>query len=200
MFVYTQQPSSALTCSPQAIGWLALVCEVHSHAELQQGFGVVWFEVLVGRAAPVLLNGVDEPLGTNIVTSTLNVSLPLKEELHQLFCQIRLDDGTLLQHSQPLVLNSPTSLPLEPCGPSSLVNTTHMCVYSSTAEAESQAMAVSTGSPPPNTMMLSATFYAVVVVIVVFVLMIITLSIIVVSLYRRKCGHSEVPRPIGKNY
>ena len=196
VFVYTQQPSSGLTCSPE--GWLALVCEVQRHGQLEQGFGVVWFEVLRGEADPVLLStSADthtEHSDGDGVMSTLTVSLPLKEELHRLFCQIQLDDGTLLQHSQSLVLTNP-SPSLEPCGPSSLVNTTHVCVTSHMAVAEDQVMMVTTAADPE---MMPVVFYAVVVVIIVFVLIIVTLSIIVVYLYRRKCGHSELSSPIGK--
>lgn len=176
-------------------------------AELGQGFHVVWFEVLAGEAVPVLLSGsahsVAVQTNNNSVLSTLIMSVPLKEELVQIFCQIKLDDGTLLERSQPLMLSSPSPPLLEICGPLSLINTTHKCVKLHNALAENQVavdqdILASTG-PPSSSPTLSLAFYVVVGIIVVFVLIIVTLTVIVVLLYRRKCGHVAVSAPIGKD-
>lgn len=58
-----------------------------------------------------------------------------------------------------------------------------------------------TGPPaadgPPSSGPTGAALYAVVAVIVVFVVAIIALSVIIVFLYRRKCGHQELPTVSG---
>ena len=196
--MYTQQPSSGLTCTPGADQpALYLVCEVEQHsANSGQGFAVLWFEVLQGSTDPALLpeHYVTEQYRSNAVMSNLTVDLPLKEELDRLFCQIRLDDGTLLQQSQPLVVVPPTSA--VPCGPHSLVDTTRVCGDTSPLAQEQVA---TTSTPPANPMLLSVVFYAVVAIIVLFVLIIIVLTIIVMFLYQRKCGRNAVTRSTGKH-
>ena len=184
----------------EVVGSLSVVCEVESLAE--GGFDVEWYAVLVGGMEPVLLTRPSHSVTTRTsdqgLTSTLSMPLPLDNNLHQLFCQIRLDDGTLmLPHSQPLLLSPlPTS---EPCSPASLVNTTRTCVEH-TAMAEDQVMFVTTTSAPSSAGegMLSVAFYVVVSVIAVFALVIVSLTVVVVYLYRRKCGHIEAANPTGE--
>lgn len=171
-------------------------------------FDLVWYGSFEGEDRPVVLNNPARHLITRVVHQdrqevgcNLSMPLPLKEDLRSLFCQIQLRDGVLLQQSQSLFLHGPS--PSYPCGPSSLVDTTPMCVHyppSSQSHAmiardEVAANVPSTTVPSSSTDgggagTLSVTAYAVLFIIVVFVIIIITLTILIVILYLKKCGAS----------
>lgn len=54
----------------------------------------------------------------------------------------------------------------------------------------------STESPPTSESQVA--LYTVVAIIAIFIVTIITLSIMIVLLYRRKCGHQDLAAPSGK--
>lgn len=206
--MYIQQPSPNLTCTPGpgAEGRLELVCEVRRVYGAEQAFALVWYRVVVGESEPVMLSRTScsgctwsvQSINNSQVLSTLSMALPLERDLSQLFCQIQLDDGTLLQRSQALLLPTPSGL--APCDPASLVDMTPTCVgigdnLPQAAIAQDQGLSMGTASATstsPTPEVLPVGLYAVVAVIIMFVVIIISLTIIIVLLYRRKCGHTEI--------
>lgn len=131
------------------------------------------------------------------VTSTLSLTLQMltlqMQVATHLFCQIELQDGTLLQPSQQLSLHSqhPTL-----CPPLLLVDTTHTCVGGQPIALD-QAGATPSSATPTDAAVPVA-LYSVVGVIVLFIVVIITLSIIVVVLYRKRMGHMELSSSVGE--
>lgn len=160
----------------------------------------------MGHPAPTLLRELPGESGAVIkevvlmeasywqVTSTLR--LPAQHGLLELFCQIQLDNGTLLQHSQVMDLHEPMTSDF--CTLSPLVDETPFCVCRELAAEQAVGPTSATptdagGEPVP------VVLYVVVAMIALFVILIISLSLVVVLLYRRKCGHMQVATPTGEN-
>lgn len=197
-FIYTQQPPTNLSCSPDLV--LELVCEAHSTRFQEQRFGLLWFGVTIDKE-PVLLN--DLVAGVRVssttgdmqqVTSTLSLTLTLQGHVTtQLFCQIELHDGTLLQPSQHLSLHGQHSTL---CSPPLLIDTTPTCVGGQPIALDQAG--TTPFSVTPTDAAIPVALYSVVGVIVLFIVVIISLSIIVVVLYRKRVGHMEVSSLVGK--
>ena len=182
---------------------LELVCEARSNGSQEQRFRLLWFAMTIGKE-PMLLT--DHVTGVKVsstsgklrqVTSTLSLTLQVltlqMQGTMQLFCQIELHDGILLQPSQHLSLHSQHSTL---CSPPILVDTTHTCVGGPPIALD-QAGATPTSASPTGAAVPVA-LYSVVGVIMLFIVVIITLSVIVVVLYRKRMGHMEISSPVGE--
>lgn len=149
------------------------------------------------------------------VASTLVLSTAALLNLVQLFCQIQLQDGTVLQPSQVMNLSNPA--PSARCT-SSLVDRTRSCAQPYPAARESAGKTphrttpphlaskraadevVPSATPPEMAAGLPVGLYVVVGVIVLFVVVIISLTVVVVLLYRKKCGRVEVTSHVGEGW
>ena len=203
-FTYTQQPLQKLTCTPQG-DRLTLSCEVKASGEAE--FKVVWFALFLNGDSFLQKELFTEfqycnitehemKLGdelTHVFLSYLNLSHPFLENLSGVFCQIKLiEDDSFLQQSQTMTLtSSPPSL--SECTIPHLVNTTPQCVYESSQNQVGVYITTASSSPEE----LSLALYIVLGIIGVFVVLIVILSVVIVLLYRRKCGHVEI-RTAGK--
>lgn len=220
-YVYVRQPPSSLPCTPRH--QLVLECEAHSTTSLHQhqAFQLLWYAVTADAGEPVLLSehsGVRiEVKGTSqLVASTLVVPPAARRNMLRLFCQIQAQDGTLLQPSQVMTLPSSIHATSDLCT-SSLVDRTYSCAARESADkapprappfhlagkrAADKALpsATPTDSVPqlPVAPQSPVALYAVVATIALFVAVILSLTIVVVLLYRKKCGHVEVSSHMGE--
>lgn len=205
-YVYTRQPPSHLSCTPRRS--LVLLCEAHS---TWQAFRLLWYAVPPHADSPIQLPNL---LPNNItvkmmpvaghshhVISTLSLPLSLHHHLRQIYCQIELYNGSLLQPSQIMVLDDRPLAKLELCTQKSLLAALggSKCAYyfmppghrRAAKQLEPQRSTIPTEmlARPP------AALYAIVAIIVLFVIVIISLTIIVVLLYRKKCVQMEISSP-----
>ena len=176
-------------------------------------YTLLWYALLSRQDSPELLqDGGDFAISTlhygNTTHSTISLPVITDEASSsppQVFCQIQLTDhdNSLIERSQVFIFSGPSSLP--PCTPTSLVDSTPKYV-----ECDSHVIlgklvggddVTSMTSPPSDSLDLLGgqpeALYSIISVIVAFVAIILVLTMIIVLLYRRKCGRG-ITRTAGK--
>jgi hypothetical protein len=205
---YVRQPPTEIDCNPYIDKELSLICTVNgSNAS---DISIVWFRrTTIGSGMEELAasNSFERPRDVNGIrrfqSRFTQTRLNSRNDTGEYWCQVRLtDDGTLLQDkSNILVLFNETHYQhqnLQGCNDVFVnqVDCLHVAIGPNTLTDPMQSTPFSEVSPTPDSMAEEledsgknlAALYAVIAVIAVFCIVIVTLTIIIVVLYRKKCG------------
>lgn len=197
---FVRQPPTEVECNPYIE--LSLICSVEGANT--SNISIVWFRrTNIGSGMEELAASLERASATNgtrrFQSRFTRTGLNPRNDAGEYWCQVRLTkDGTLLQNkSNVLVLYNETHYQHQSLGCDDVfVNQVDCLHVANTLTDPMQSTPFSEISPTPDSIPEEledggknlAALYAVVAVIAVFCIIIVTLTIIIVVLYRKKCG------------